>query len=381
MARLQFSRRSFLAQTSTAALAGFLPSLGCSGHGNNESDSAADDPVTTALTRDLESRIGAWMSETGTPGVGFCLIRNAEIAWASGFGVSDASSQAKVDADTTFAAASLSKPVFAYVAMKLCETGVLELDTPLTHYSRTRFLDGDPRLDRMTTRHILSHTGGFQNWRSDEKPLAIHFTPGEKHQYSGEGYNYLQTVVTQLLGQPFESYMQTRLFTPLNMTSSCYICEGMSDSRIARPHDKGGKVFTENKATPESVARYGAAGSLRTTPADYARFMISLIEPPPANEHLLQRASVAEMLRPHVKIDSAQFPASWALGWQIIHSGDHDFIFHGGDNDGFHSMAVASVAGRCGFVAMTNGENGALLLNKLLLYDGTQRFLAGASAQ
>jgi hypothetical protein len=45
-----------------------------------------------------------------------------------------------------FEAASTSKPVFAYAVMKLCERGVMDLDTPLTHYTSLRYLDDDPRL-------------------------------------------------------------------------------------------------------------------------------------------------------------------------------------------------------------------------------------------
>jgi CubicO group peptidase (beta-lactamase class C family) len=134
--------------------------------------------------------------------------------------------------------------------------------------------------------------------------------PGEKYLYSGEGYNYLQTVVTELLRQPFESYMKTRLLGPLGNTSSCYVCDEMSDSRMALPHDKDGNIVPNNKSTSASVARYGAAGSLSTTPADYARFMIAILAPPTANEYTLTQASIAEMLRPHVKLEGGQFPSA-----------------------------------------------------------------------
>ena len=86
-------------------------------------------------------------------------------------------------------AQSMSKPVFAYVVMKLSEDGALDLDTPLTTYSRERLLVNDSRLDRITARHVLSHTSGLQNWRSASEPLSIHFTPGERWLYSGEGYS------------------------------------------------------------------------------------------------------------------------------------------------------------------------------------------------
>jgi CubicO group peptidase (beta-lactamase class C family) len=275
-----------------------------------------------------------------------------------------------------FEAASMSKPVFAYVVMKLCETGVMNLDTPLTKYTSARFLEGDARLELITARHILSHTSGFQNWRSDAKPLAIHFTPGERYLYSGEGYNYLQAVVTELLGQPFETYMNARLLTPFGMTSSGYVWSDAFARRMARPHDPGGTPNDNKRSTPESVARYGSAGALLTTPTDYAKFVIEVIDPKPRDASRLDANGVREMLRPHVKIDGGRYPASWALGWQIFHNANRDFVYHGGDNEGFHCAAVASVEGRSGFVAMTNGENGTAIVGQLIESDLMQRFLA-----
>ena len=96
----------------------------------------------------------------------------------------------------------MSKPVFAYAVMKLVEKGVLDLDAPLTKYTRGRIVD-DPRIELVTVRRVLSHTTGFQNWSSREDALRIHFQPGERFQYSGEGYSYLQNVVTQLVGGPY----------------------------------------------------------------------------------------------------------------------------------------------------------------------------------
>jgi CubicO group peptidase (beta-lactamase class C family) len=130
--------------------------------------------------------------------------------------------------------------------MKLCEKGVINLDTPLTKYTPQRFLEGDPRLELITARRVLSHTTGFQNWRSDKDPLKIHFAPGEKFSYPGEGYNYLQSVVTHLMGQPFETYMKSKLFVPFGMASSGYVWNDTSAKRMARPHDQSGKP-TDNK--------------------------------------------------------------------------------------------------------------------------------------
>ena len=237
-------RRDFLTQSSKSVLASALLPLEAvpvlAGQASRESR-ATRIPVAR-LAAELARQIPEWLRQANVPGLSIAVIQDARLAWRRAFGVRDASSNVQVDNDTLFEAASMSKPVFAYVVLKLCETGVMDLDTPLTKYVSTRFLEGDPRLDLMTARHVLSHTGGFQNWRSEKSPLAIHFTPGSRYLYSGEGYNYLQTVVTTLLGQPFERYMRSRLFEPFGMTSSCYVWNDAVGRRMAQPHDPDRKT-------------------------------------------------------------------------------------------------------------------------------------------
>ena len=324
----------------------------------------------------MQHELPEWLKEAAVPGAGIAVISQAKLAWRGAFGLSDAASRKPVDHRTMFEAASMSKPAFAYVVMKLCEAGLMDLDTPLTRYTPDRFLTGDARLEQITARHALSHTGGFQNWRSEKDPLAIHFTPGERHLYSGEGYNYLQTVVTRLLGQSFEAYMKQRLLAPMGMTSSGYVWNDEFARRMARPHDARGGPLENKKSTPEAVARYGSAGALLTTPTDFAEFVIAVIAPGPHDSFHLAQATITEMLRPHVKLEGGRYPASWALGWQIFHNGDRDFIYHGGDNEGFHCFAVASVAGKSGLVVMTNGEGGTAVLQEVLIDSVTQAFLA-----
>src|SRR5262245_11564654 len=83
----------------------------------------------------IERHVPALMRERAVPGVSLAIVQDGRLAWQRSFGMRDATSQARVDADTVFEAASVSKTAFAYVALKLCERGVLALDTPLTHYT------------------------------------------------------------------------------------------------------------------------------------------------------------------------------------------------------------------------------------------------------
>lgn len=318
------------------------------------------------------------------PGLSIAIVRNAKLSWRRGFGVMDNGSKAPVANDTVFEVASMSKPVFAYAVMKLCEQGVMDLDTPLTHYTSERFLEGDPRLDLITARHVLSHTSGFQNWRSKNEPLKIHFTPGERHLYSGEGYNYLQSVVTHLTGRSsqkdcatyeaglrvcatdIDSYLKTNLLVPLGMGASGYVWTDRYVQLAARPHDMNGRPLSKTKPTATDAARYAAAGGLHTTPTDYAKFMVEIIAPRKPDVWRLRKASLDEMVRPQTKVeDHDDYSILWALGWRIAHTKDGDLINHGGDNQGFHSFAEASIKRKSAFVILTNGDNGADLIKKL----------------
>src|ERR1700730_1035362 len=359
-------RREFLVQSGRAALSfPLLPPLARAQGNQIPAKSKGGDPWEI-LIADLEKQIPKLMEEAIVPGLSIALIKDAKLRWRRGFGAKDSASKKPVDNDIMFEAASMGKPVFAYAVMKLCERGVLDLDTPLTKYTPERYLEGDPRLDLITARYVLSHTSGFQNWRSEEEPLKIHFTPGEKFLYSGEGYSYLQSVVARLTGQTIDSYMRANLFVPFGMASSGYVWNDMFDKRMARPHDQKGRPFENNKPTAAHLTRYGAAGELRTTPTDYAQFLIEIIDARASDAFRLAKNSLKEMLRPQVKV-SDEYSTSYALGWQIQHSETRDFIVHGGDNKGFHAFAAASVDAKRGYVMMTNGENGGEVLKKVMI--------------
>ena len=89
-------------------------------------------PPLGTLIAHMEKQIPMWLEESKVPGLSIAVIKDAKLAWRRGFGVKVNGSKEPVDNDTMFEAASMSKPVFAYVVMKMCEKGVMNLDTPLT---------------------------------------------------------------------------------------------------------------------------------------------------------------------------------------------------------------------------------------------------------
>ena len=298
-------RREFLIESGRAALGfGALSLSACSSRSPHSA--ATKDAFLESLVAAWEAGIPQWLRETKMPAVSIAIIRDGRLAWRRAFGVKDTGTNEPVDADTVFAACSDTKPVFAYGVVKLCEKGVLNLDTPLTKYTSRR-IAADPRVELITARHVLNHTTGFPNWRQ-APDLAIQFTPGSQFEYSGEGFSYLQSVIEEITGQSFEDFMRDNILVPMGMTSSRISWDMAYARQIAKPHDENGKriagkFFTLPSASEqaEDLARYGAAATLLTTPTDYATFLLEFLNPKPADNFRLNDASRREMLRPQVK--------------------------------------------------------------------------------
>lgn len=356
-----------------------------------------DGTRSSALIADLGRLIPRLMEEHGVPGLSIALVQGGRVLWSHGFGGKNSASKEPVDDGTVFEAASVSKTIFAYAVMKLAEQGVIDLDAPLTKYTPHRFLEGDPRLELITARHVLCHASGFQDWRSGKEPLRIHFTPGEQFLYSGEGYYYLQSVVTQLKGRvnaaacaryeaglevcatDIDPYMKRNLLVPFGMASSGYVWNDTFEKKAAQPHDVQGRPSAKKRPNATDAARYASAGGLHTTAADYARFLVEIVDPKEGDAFRLNRQSLMEMIRPQVKLDERQKidgASSWALGWAVQERRTGNVIVHSGGQAGFRSLTMASVERKSGFIILTNSDNGGKILYDKGLGDALDPLIA-----
>jgi CubicO group peptidase (beta-lactamase class C family) len=114
------------------------------------------------------------------------------------------------------------------------------------------------------------------------------------------------------------------------------------------------------------MARYGAMGGLHTTATDYAKFLIEVIDPKPADAFRLSQAGLTQMLQPQIPVEGGQGDLiPWALGWRVAHTANGDLISHGGDQRGFHSTSEISVSAKSGYFILTNGDYGWKLIQGL----------------
>ncbi|OKH38014.1 serine hydrolase [Calothrix sp. HK-06] len=304
--------------------------------------------ATDKVIANLEEQIPILMRTKLVPGLELAIIRDGRLLWSRAFGVKNKYTKSSVTNDTIFAAASLTKPLFAYAVLKMVERGKLDIDTPLTEYTAKPYID-DPKIKLITARMVLSHTTGFPNWSGDE-PLKINFPPGTRFSYSGEGYLYLQKVVEEITEQPLNEYLRSSILTPLEMSNSSLVWLPSYESTASYGHDRQSKPVPIGKPK-----RASAAGSLRTTATDYAKFLMAIMQPGTNDSPRLTETTLNQMLQPQVKIN--QF-LGWGLGWGLEKMGNENFFWHWGDVNTFKIFTLASRKFGTGIVILTNSQNG-----------------------
>jgi len=298
--------------------------------------------MSARIAQDLDGRLPELMARAHVPGVSAVVFEERQLTWSGAFGVKHRDSAERVDNDTVYQAASLSKPAFAFAVMQLVRRGTIALDTPLSTYLSRPYVPDDVLLAQVTARHVLSHVTGWPNWRPTGQILRRNAPPGERFGYSGEGYLYLQRVVEHVTGRSLEELMQTDVLTPLRMLHGTFAWAPPEDPAMAAPHDQDGAPIASYLGVHAN-----AASSLHATPTDFASFMITFLTQPQGMRD--------EMLQPQVRVNEN---VAWGLGWGLPVSGQGRAFWHWGDNPGYKSFALALRDSRKGVVVMTNGDGG-----------------------
>jgi len=298
-----------------------------------------------AHKRDLDALIRREL-ESGVPGLTVAVLDDGKIVWSDGYGVANSVSRRAMTVNTRLEAASLGKPITTYAALRLVESGKLELRRPLSSYLREQFVRNDQHRDQITTWNVLTHTSGLSN-NLLESDHEVGFTPGSQFSYSGVGFMYLQRVIEEVSGAAFNDFMTQTIFTPLGMTCSSYF-------RAARtaPRSRGHACllgFTLPMPFA-SNAQPNAANLLCSTAPDLAKFVAELMAPT-----LVSPALVEQMLTRQVPADQNSW---WGLGIGLYRGPQSTCFWHWGDNLDFQSYVIGCPHEKIGVVVLTNSSRG-----------------------
>lgn len=315
------------------------------------------------------------------PGASVAIFEEGELVWCKAYGVLKNGTLDKVDLNTKFQAASISKAVTALGIFILVEKYKLGIDTDVNQYLKNWKVNYDEfsGTEKVTIRRLLDHSAGINvpgfygysksitmpsslqilNGEANNEKVKLDTLPGTKFLYSGGGYTILGQLIEDVSGMSYSEFMKKEIFEPLKMTHSSY--DLFPERNISYAHDKEGVVHPEGWLVyPES-----AGAGLWTTPSDLAKFCVA-IEDAYHNfkNPLILNSDAIEMLKPSVQWTEKNW---WGLGVTVRGEDDNAFYFHPGSNPGgYRCMMVDFYKKRSGIIIMTNSDNGAALYNEIL---------------
>jgi CubicO group peptidase (beta-lactamase class C family) len=327
------------------------------------------------------------LAESHVTGAQLVIVERGKLVWSAAFGQRRRDPPLPMEKETTTWAASITKGVFATYVMQLAERGELSLDEPVAkllpqalntygpYKDSATELVSDLNWSKVTARVLLSHRSGLLNFAFQEpdKKLRLHFEPGSRYYYSGEGMNLLQFVIEQRKGKPLDQLMQDAIFAPLQMKRTGLVYREEFAVNVADRYDVNEKFLSQTKRFP---AR--GAGSMTTSAEDLARFAIALLD-----GRILKPATRKTMLTPAIELRTLhQFPVSpsepegtegpavglaYGLGWGLLTKTPYGpAFFKEGHGDGAQTYMICFERRRSCMMLLTNSDNGELVFRPLM---------------
>ena len=325
--------------------------------------------LTQSALAQRATELTALMKRYAIPGMQVVYTKG-KTTEAYNLGVREAGTSQPVTAATVFEAASLGKEMLAYVALRLHDRGLLDLDKPLLHYAPYPRLRGQPRAARITARLALAHTTGLPNWAENPtrpgwktSALVLKYAPDSCWNYSGEGYTLLQKTLEHITGKSWEKLAQEEIFRPLGLKHSSFQWQEKFAAAASAGHDGAGKP------TPiDHFADPNAAFSLYSTAADYSRFLQAL-----RTGEGLRPATARLLLTPATPADRCGQPATatdpyiaWACGVGLATTSRGPAQWQWGDNGNFKGFFMTLPGQQESLLIFTNSSNGPQLVEEVL---------------
>lgn len=264
---------------------------------------------------EIDAACAAFAAAEKLPGLAAGIVREGRLVHATALGLADREAGRRVGGETAFRIASMTKNMTALGVLALRDAGRLSLDAPLSAYVpqfaavRPATADSPP----VGLRHLLTHTAGFVTddpWGDRVLGMtpaeldALIATgrlfarpPGLAFEYSNLGYALLGRVLTNVSGEPYQTFLHRTFLKPLGMSRTTFDALDSARGDYAFGYRLDGEVWSRERIEPDGEV--GAMGGLATTVPDYARWAAFLLSAWPARDDAeagpVRRSSVREL--------------------------------------------------------------------------------------
>jgi len=355
------------------------------------------------VTKKLEG-FDAYMQQTlkdwNTPGVGVGIVVGDKLVFAKGYGYRDHEKKLPFTTKTMQPIASNSKLFTAVAAGMLVEEGKLVWDKPIRDSVPEIQFYNDQLNSNVTLRDMLSHRTGVTRhdliWfkspftREELFEKLKYLEPQEPMRTTFLYNNLMFAAVGQIIkiksGKKWEDFVRERIFTPLDMSTTCYtIADMLKQPDYGVPFREKRDSFELYKIPYyEDTEGVAPAGAVISNIDELSHWLIALMNEGKYNgRQVLPAGALKATLQPAIALPNA---GGEALGfWELINSAygmgrwaasyrGKLLTYHGGDLPGFHSQVSFMPNDKIGVIVLVISDHSAPLYN-IVSYNVYERLL------
>lgn len=350
--------------------------------------------------KNLSSNIDAELNKYSIPGAAYVIVKNDKVIAMESFGYTDKTNKQKVNKNTVFRLASVSKPFAATIATMLAQEKKLNLSDPITKFLPNFALASKGAAEKIQLKHILSHSSGLmpnaydnllhENWSMEKiisrfdrvTPIC---QPAKCYGYQNIAYGFLQPAIEAVTEKSYARLLQERIFTPLKMDNASVGIDVFSTkNNTAKPHILRKRVKTGQKTRAgKEISRYvwrtvnvtpdyykvAPAAGVNASITDLSKWLIANLG---NNPEVLSPALLSELTIPRIKTKKDLRRRYWrehltdahyGYGWRIYQFEGHPIIYHSGWVAGYRADIGYSPTLDIGFAILINAESN--VINKI----------------
>ena len=345
----------------------------------------------------LQERLDSVMTShysPSAPGAALLVAKEGNILYDKGVGIADMETGEKIDGNTAFNIASISKQFTAIGALKMQEMGLINLEHSVARYFPEMESD---QWKKVRLRHLLSHSSGvpdarprddrnFMLFATDEQSVSymtalkdFHFEPGTSYEYINPTFDLFYFITEKVTGMRFVDFQKKYIFDKAGMENVQYFT--LAGDYV----DGNGVHWAECDYGEETFFATKADGGIYTTTHDFLRWEKAL-----ASNLLVKETSKIKAYTPHTMVTGSPWsgyqnrPYTWyGYGWFIDKTPGREVkIYHTGDNGGFQAYAAKYEQSAVNVIMLENQNTVdrwtlQLLIEKILLEEGVLEPLGG----
>ncbi|ASP48686.1 serine hydrolase domain-containing protein [Cognaticolwellia beringensis] len=352
------------------------------------------------LNKKLSANVASEIKKYSIPGAAYAIVKNNQVIAMESFGYIDKAKSQKVDNNTVFRLASVSKPFASTITTMLAQEQQLKLSDPITKYVPHFALATKGAAEKIKIKHLLSHSSGLmpnaydnllhENWSMEKiigrfdrvTPIC---QPAKCYGYQNIAYGFLQPAIEAVTAKSYASLLQERIFSPLKMNNaSVGIDVFLEQKNTAKPHILRNRIKTGRKnSAGVDIRRYiwrtvkvepdyykvAPAAGVNASIDDLSKWLIANLG---HNPEILSPALLTELTIPRIKTKKDLRRRYWrehltdahyGYGWRIYQFDGHPIIYHSGWVAGYRADIGYSPTLDLGFAVLINAESN--VINKI----------------